>query len=107
MPAASTASTRPSSGRKQYIAAGADWIFPEALATREEFQAFAKAVDVPLVANMTEFGKSPLLGLRRAGRDGLPRRAVPGYAAARRHEGGRDRRCRSSPPTARNANCWT
>jgi methylisocitrate lyase len=46
---------------RQYIAAGADWIFPEALATREEFQAFAKAVDVPLVANMTEFGKSPLL----------------------------------------------
>lgn len=46
---------------KKYIAAGADWIFPEALATREEFKAFAKAVEVPLVANMTEFGKSPLL----------------------------------------------
>jgi methylisocitrate lyase len=46
---------------KQYISAGADWIFPEALATREEFAAFAKAVDVPLIANMTEFGKSPLL----------------------------------------------
>jgi methylisocitrate lyase len=46
---------------KKYIAAGADWIFPEALATRHEFQAFAKAVDAPLVANMTEFGKSPLL----------------------------------------------
>jgi methylisocitrate lyase len=46
---------------KRYVAAGADWIFPEALATREEFAAFAKAVDVPLVANMTEFGKSPLL----------------------------------------------
>jgi methylisocitrate lyase len=46
---------------RQYIAAGADWIFPEALATREEFEAFSKAVDVPLVANMTEFGKSPLL----------------------------------------------
>ena len=46
---------------RRYMAAGADWIFPEALATREEFQAFAKAIDVPLVANMTEFGKSPLL----------------------------------------------
>src|SRR3954447_26557447 len=46
---------------RKYIAAGADWIFPEALASCEEFQAFAKAVDVPLVANMTEFGKSPLL----------------------------------------------
>jgi methylisocitrate lyase len=46
---------------KCYMDAGADWIFPEALATREEFAAFAKAVDAPLVANMTEFGKSPLL----------------------------------------------
>lgn len=45
----------------RYIEAGADWIFPEALATREEFAAFAEAVDVPLIANMTEFGKSPLL----------------------------------------------
>jgi methylisocitrate lyase len=46
---------------KRYVAAGADWVFPEALATPEEFAAFAKAIDVPLVANMTEFGKSPLL----------------------------------------------
>src|SRR3954464_14579258 len=46
---------------RKYVAAGADWIFPEALATREEFAAFAKSVDVPLIANMTEFGKSPLL----------------------------------------------
>jgi methylisocitrate lyase len=46
---------------RRYVAAGADWIFPEALSTREEFQSFAKAIDVPLVANMTEFGKSPLL----------------------------------------------
>ncbi len=48
---------------RRYVAAGADWIFPEALATREEFAAFAEAVDVPLIANMTEFGKSPLLTL--------------------------------------------
>jgi methylisocitrate lyase len=46
---------------RKYVAAGADWIFPEALATREEFAAFAMAIDVPLIANMTEFGKSPLL----------------------------------------------
>lgn len=45
----------------RYVDAGADWIFPEALATAEEFQAFARAVSAPLVANMTEFGKSPLL----------------------------------------------
>ncbi|MGI8482108.1 MAG: methylisocitrate lyase [Chthoniobacterales bacterium] len=44
-----------------YVVAGADAIFPEALQTREEFRDFAKAVDAPLLANMTEFGKSPLL----------------------------------------------
>lgn len=48
---------------KQYHAAGADWIFPEALADKQEFERFANLVDVPLMANMTEFGKSPLLTL--------------------------------------------
>lgn len=44
-----------------YLAAGADAIFPEALASAEEFAAFAAAIDAPLLANMTEFGHSPLL----------------------------------------------
>ena len=44
-----------------YVQAGADGIFPEALETAEEFAAFAKAVPVPLLANMTEFGRSPNL----------------------------------------------
>jgi methylisocitrate lyase len=48
---------------KQYLDAGADWIFPEALLDHDEFARFAHAVDSPLVANMTEFGKSPLLTL--------------------------------------------
>lgn len=48
---------------QRYLDAGADWIFPEALADREEFERFAEAIDAPLVANMTEFGKSPLLTL--------------------------------------------
>jgi methylisocitrate lyase len=48
---------------KRYLDAGADWIFPEALADKGEFEAFARAVDAPLVANMTEFGQSPLLTL--------------------------------------------
>ena len=48
---------------KQYLDVGADWIFPEALASREEFERFADEVKAPLVANMTEFGKSPLLTL--------------------------------------------
>jgi methylisocitrate lyase len=46
---------------KAYADAGADMIFPEALADESEFAAFRAAVDVPLVANMTEFGRSPLL----------------------------------------------
>jgi methylisocitrate lyase len=48
---------------KRYLDAGADWIFPEALQSKEEFERFASAVEAPLVANMTEFGKSPLLTL--------------------------------------------
>jgi methylisocitrate lyase len=48
---------------KRYLAAGADWIFPEALQSKDEFEQFARAIDAPLVANMTEFGKSPLLTL--------------------------------------------
>ena len=44
-----------------YLDAGADMIFPEALESRDEFAAFARAVPAPLIANMTEFGKSPLL----------------------------------------------
>jgi methylisocitrate lyase len=45
----------------RYIKAGADAIFPEALQSEEEFRDFASEIDVPLLANMTEFGKSPLL----------------------------------------------
>jgi methylisocitrate lyase len=43
-----------------YVEAGADAIFPEALTTRDMFEQFAKALPgVPLLANMTEFGKTP------------------------------------------------
>jgi len=48
---------------QSYVAAGADAIFPEALQTEQEFRDFAKEVKAPLLANMTEFGKSPLLSL--------------------------------------------
>jgi methylisocitrate lyase len=50
---------------KAYVGAGADMIFPEALADEKEFEAFRKAVNVPLLANMTEFGKSKLLSADR------------------------------------------
>lgn len=45
---------------RAYADAGADLIFTEALTDLSEFEAFRKAVDVPLLANMTEFGKSEL-----------------------------------------------
>ncbi|HLR61991.1 MAG TPA: methylisocitrate lyase [Lentibacillus sp.] len=47
-----------------YVEAGADAIFPEALKTEEEFRSFAEKIDVPLLANMTEFGKTPYFTAR-------------------------------------------
>ena len=46
---------------KRYVDAGAEMIFPEALADESEFAKLREAISVPLLANMTEFGKSPLL----------------------------------------------
>jgi methylisocitrate lyase len=46
---------------KAYADAGADLIFPEAMTDEADFERFRAAVDVPLLANMTEFGKSKLL----------------------------------------------
>jgi len=45
---------------KALVAAGADAIFPEAMKDLSEFEAMCSAVDVPVLANMTEFGKSEL-----------------------------------------------
>ncbi|MCL7397318.1 MAG: methylisocitrate lyase [Thaumarchaeota archaeon] len=44
-----------------YLEAGADVIFPEALESEEEFAEFASRIKAPLLANMTEFGRSPLI----------------------------------------------
>ncbi|MBE3595573.1 MAG: methylisocitrate lyase [Hydrogenibacillus sp.] len=44
---------------KVYLAAGADAVFPEALTDEAAFRAFRRAIDAPLLANMTEFGKTP------------------------------------------------
>ncbi|MFK3677790.1 methylisocitrate lyase [Microbacterium sp. NPDC090218] len=55
---------------KALVDAGADAIFPEAMRTLAEFEAMAEALDVPILANMTEFGKSELFSvdqLRDAG----------------------------------------
>jgi methylisocitrate lyase len=45
----------------RYLDAGADAIFPESLQSAEEFAEFAGKVRAPLLANMTEFGKTPLI----------------------------------------------
>ena len=50
---------------RSYVEAGADGIFPEALQSSEEFKAFAREVKAPLLANMTEFGNSPLLSFQQ------------------------------------------
>ncbi|HUY07579.1 MAG TPA: methylisocitrate lyase [Acidimicrobiales bacterium] len=46
---------------KAYVDAGADMLFPEALEDLREFEQFRNAFEVPVMANMTEFGKSELL----------------------------------------------
>lgn len=46
---------------KLYVEAGADAIFPEALSEPEAFDTFAKTIKVPLLANMTEFGRTPFM----------------------------------------------
>src|SRR5438445_2354566 len=50
---------------RTYLRAGAEMIFPEALEAEEEFAEFAKKVSAPLLANMTEFGKTPYLSVAR------------------------------------------
>jgi methylisocitrate lyase len=55
---------------KLYKKAGADAIFPEALGSGEEFAEFAKEVSGPLLANMTEFGKTPYFSVSEFSRLG-------------------------------------
>jgi methylisocitrate lyase len=47
----------------EYVAAGADMIFAEAITTIEDYRTFVREVPAPILANMTEFGKSPLLDI--------------------------------------------
>ena len=50
---------------KLYLAAGADAIFPEALTTAEMYKRFAGEIDAPLLANMTEFGRTPFFSAQQ------------------------------------------
>ncbi|SIO62253.1 methylisocitrate lyase [Singulisphaera sp. GP187] len=62
---------------RAYRAAGADMIFPEALESAEEFERFAANVEGPKIANMTEFGRSPLLTLDELARLGYQAALFP------------------------------
>ena len=80
-----------------YVAAGADMIFAEALKGLEEYREFAQRVRVPVLANITEFGQTPLFSVAELGAAGVRlvlyplsafRAAAPGrgsvYAAIRK-----------------------
>ena len=54
-----------------YIQAGADMIFAEALTDIDEYRKFTKSVEVPVIANITEFGKTPLFNLGALGSAGV------------------------------------
>ncbi len=54
-----------------YVDAGADMIFAEALTEADHFRQFADSVSVPILANMTEFGRSPLLTVDQLGELGI------------------------------------
>lgn len=48
---------------RRYVEAGADMVFPEALRTLEDYRAFCQAADAPVLANLTEFGRTPLFSV--------------------------------------------
>lgn len=52
---------------KAYVAAGADGIFAEAIKTEADYRAFSEALDVPILANMTEFGQTELWSKEQLG----------------------------------------
>tara|TARA_E500000331_G_scaffold87582_1_gene83149 strand:+ start:2419 stop:3291 length:873 start_codon:yes stop_codon:yes gene_type:complete len=53
------------------VNAGADAIFPEAILNLAQYKEFAEAVDVPIMANITEFGKTPLFNCQKLGEAGV------------------------------------
>lgn len=53
------------------VEAGADAIFPEAMLELEQYKQFAEAVEVPVLANITEFGQTPLFNCKELGDNGV------------------------------------
>ncbi|WP_139998887.1 methylisocitrate lyase [Paenibacillus paridis] len=60
-----------------FVEAGADMIFPEAVMQLEDYQAFAEAVNVPVLANITEFGQTPLFTLQQLSQAGVSMALYP------------------------------
>jgi methylisocitrate lyase len=56
---------------KAYVAAGADMIFAEAATSLDQYQQFVAAVSVPVLANVTEFGKTPLFTVEQLRQVGI------------------------------------
>jgi len=54
-----------------YIEAGADMIFPEAMTSLKQYQEFRNAIDRPILANITEFGQTPLFSTKELGDAGV------------------------------------
>ncbi len=54
-----------------YVEAGADMVFAEALTTLEEYRQFTKSISVPVLANLTEFGRTPLFTTKELGEVGV------------------------------------
>jgi len=54
-----------------YIEAGADMIFPEAMHTLEQYKTFCDAINVPVLANITEFGQTPLFNKKELAASGI------------------------------------
>ena len=56
---------------QSYVQAGADMIFAEAITDRQQYKTFTSSLSVPVLANMTEFGKSPLMTLQELSEVGV------------------------------------
>ena len=54
-----------------YVEAGADMIFAEALTNLEEYRQFTRTISVPVLANLTEFGRTPLFTTKELGESGV------------------------------------
>ncbi len=86
---------------QRYVEAGADMIFAEALTSLDEYRQFTRAVTVPVLANLTEFGKTPLFTVRELGETRRAARLVSAVRISCERQGGAQ--CLSHVARARHA----